>query len=132
MCSVRTVHVLAVVVSCLAAAGLMTPVFANHQAAAVIEQAASAELQKLARSGTVFDQEGDLLGEGDSGWTRMPAPAHLQETPPMCTDRVWIKWADAHLHMEAYIGGIFGVCYMLAGDERAGSNAAYAEGRSGS
>ena len=31
----------AVVLSCLAAAGLMTRVFANHQAATVIEQALS-------------------------------------------------------------------------------------------
>lgn len=127
MRSVRTVLVLAVVVSCLAAAGLMTPVFANHRAAAVIEQAESAEPQKLARSGIVLNQESDL-GEGYNGWMRMPAPAHLQETPPMCTDRVWMEWAETHLQMEAYAGGFFGVCYMLAGDERAGSIAAYAEG----
>ena len=41
----------AVVLSCLAAAGLMTPVFANHQAAAVIEQALSGAPPELAKGG---------------------------------------------------------------------------------
>ena len=122
----------AVVVSCLAAAGLMTPVFANHQAAEVIERALSGAPPELAKGGTVLDQEGDHLQEGDNGWTRMPPPAHLQETPPMCNAGVWMEWGDTYLRMKDYTGATFGVCYMLASDEGASNIDPYAEGRSGS
>ena len=104
----RIVFVSAVVLSCLVAAGLMTPVFAYHQAAAVIEQAPSGAPPELARGGTMLDREGDRLQEGDNGWARRPPPAHLQETPPMCNDGAWMEWADAYLHMKDYAGGTSG------------------------
>ena len=128
MRSVRTVLVFAVVLSCLAATDLVTPVFANHLATAVIEQALSGAPPELAKGGTVLDQEGGLLQEGDDGWTRMPPPAHLQETPPMCNAVVWMEWADAYLLMKDYTGATFGVCYMLASDEGAGNIDPYADG----
>lgn len=97
----------------------MTPVFANHQAAALIEQALSGAPPELANGGTVLEREGDLLQEGDNGSARMPLPAYLQETPPMCNEGVWMEWADVYLHMKDYAGGTFGVCYMLASGEGA-------------
>jgi hypothetical protein len=126
----RTVFVSGVVLGCLVAADLVTPVFANHQAAAVVEQALNGAPPELAKGGTVLDQEGDLLQEGDNGWTRMPPPAHLQETPPMCNAGVWMEWADAYLRMKDSTGATFGVCYMLASDEGASNIDPFAEGRS--
>lgn len=122
----------AVVLSCLAAAGLMTPAFANHQAAAVIEQALSGAPPDLAEGGTVSDQQGDVLQRGDNGWTRMPPPAHLQETPPMCNARVWMEWADAYFHMKDYTRATYGVCYMMASDKGASYIDLTAKGWSGS
>jgi hypothetical protein len=110
----------------------MTPVFADHQAEAVIEQDLGATPPELAKGGTVLDQEADLLQEGDNGWTRLPPPAHLQETPPMCNDGVWMERADAYLRVKDYAGATFGVCYMLASDEGASYIDRYAEGWSGS
>jgi hypothetical protein len=125
----RTVFVSGVVLGCLVAADLVTPVFANHQAVAVIEQALNGAPPELAKGGTVLDQ-GDLLQEGDNGWTRMPPPAHLQETPPMCNAGVWMEWADAYLRMKDYTSATSGVCYMLASDEGAGNIDPFGEGRS--
>ena len=125
----RTMFVSAVVLSCLVAAGLMTPVFANHQAAALIEQAPSGAPPELAKSGAVLDREGDLLQEVDNGWPRIPPPAHLQETPPMCNEVVWMEWADAYLHMKDYAGGTLMVCYMLASDEGQATSTRTPKGR---
>jgi hypothetical protein len=122
----RTVFVFAVVLSCLAAAGLTTPAFANHQAAVVIDQALSAAPPELAKGGTVLDQEGDLLQESDEGWKRMPPPAHFQETPPRCNDGLWMEWAAAYLHTKDDAGATFGVCHMLASDEGASNIDPYA------
>ena len=124
----RTVFVVAVVLSCLAAAGLMTPVFAEHHEAAVIEQALSAAPPELAKDATVMDWEGKVLKKGDNGWICMPTPPHLQGTSPMCNDAVWMEWADAYLNKKDYAGGKFGVSYMLAGDEGASNIDPYAEG----
>ena len=112
----RTVFVSAVVLSCLVAAGLLTPVFANHQEAGLIEQALRSA-PELAKGATVLDREGDPLQEGGNGWVRMPPPAHLQETPPMCNEGVWMEWPVAFLHMKDYAGGTLRVCYMLASAE---------------
>jgi hypothetical protein len=94
----RTVFVSAVVVSCLAAAGLMTPVFAEHHEAAVIDEALGAAPRELAKGATVMDWEGNVLKEGDNGWTCMPTAPDVKArggANPMCNDGVWMEWADA-------------------------------------
>ena len=98
----------AAVLSCLAAAGLMTPVFGHHHDSAVIQEAPSAASPELIKSATVMAWKG-----------RMPIPTHLRGTPPMCNDPVWIEWADAYLDTRDHAGGSLGVCYMFAGVEGA-------------
>lgn len=121
----RTVFVSSGVLSCLAAAGLLTPVFADHQEEEeAIEQILSAASTELAKGGTVLDRQGDLLEEGD----RMTPPAHLQETPPMCNGGVWMEWSEAYVHMKHYAGGTRGVCYMLASNDGASNIGPYSEG----
>ncbi len=97
----------------------MTPVFANHQAVAVIEQALSGAPPELAKP----------LQEADKGWARMPPPEHLQGNPPMCNAGVWMEWADAYLHRKDYAGETLGVCYMLAGDEGRATSTRTPKGR---
>ena len=97
----------AVVLSCLAAAGLMTPASADHHEAAVIELAAIAAPPEPAKGATVMDREGNVLKLGDNGWTRGPIPPHLQETPPMCNEGVRMEWADAYFNEKGYSGGTF-------------------------
>ncbi len=115
----RIAFVFGVLLGCLVAADLVTPVFAHHQAAAVIEQALSGALPELSKRATVMGREGNVLQEDNNGWTRMPTPPHFQETPPMCNDAVWMEWADAYLNKNDHFGGRLGVCYMLAGGEGA-------------
>ena len=128
----RTVLASALVLSCLAGADLVTPVFANHQVAVVIERALIGAPPELAKGGTVLEQEADLFQESDNGWTRLPSPEVLQDIPPMCSDGVWRKWASAYLYIKDYAGATFGACYMLASDEEASLIDHYARGWSGS
>jgi hypothetical protein len=110
----------------------MTLASADHHEAAVIELDAIAAPPEPAKDATVMDREGHVVKLGDNGWTRVPPPAHLQETPPMCNDGAWAEWADAYLHMKDYAGATFGVCYMLASDEGAGNIDPCAKGWSSS
>lgn len=119
----------AVVLSCLAAAGLMTLASADHHEAAVIELAAIAAPPEPAKDATVMDREGHVLKLGENGRARGPIPPRFQETPPMCHEGVWMEWADAYLNEKGYAGGMLRVCYMLAGDEGANNNDPYSEGQ---
>ena len=109
----------AVVLSCLAAAGLMTLASADHHEAAVIELAAIAAPPEPAKDATVMDREGHVLKLGDDGWARGPIPPRFRETPPMCNEGLWMEWADAYLNEKGYADGMSRGCYMLAADEGA-------------
>lgn len=129
MRSMKTVFVSTVVFCCLAAAGLVTPVLADQ--AAVIEEALSAAPADLAKGATVKDWEGNVLKEGDNGWTCLPTTPDVGArggANPMCNDAVWMEWADAYLNKKDYAGGKFGVSYMLAGDGGASNIDPYPEG----
>jgi len=105
----------------------MTPLFADHHEAAVIEEALSAAPPDLAKGATVMDWQGNVLKEGSNGWTCFPTNPHLAGKAPMCHDAVWMEWGDAYLNKKEYAGGKFGVSYMLAGDDGASNIDPYAE-----
>ena len=119
----------AVVLSCLAAAGLMTLASADHHEAAVIELAAIAAPPEPAKDATVMDREGHVLKLGENGRARGPIPRRFQETPPMCHEGVRMEWADAYLNEKGYADGMLRVCYMLAGDEGANNMDPDSEGQ---
>lgn len=119
----------AVVLSCLAAAGLMTLASADPHEAAVIELAAIAAPPEPAKDATVMDREGHVLKLGENGRARGPIPRRFQETPPMCHEGMRMEWADAYLNEKGYAGGMSRVCYMLAGDEGANNMDPYSEGQ---
>lgn len=119
----------AVVLSSLAAAGLMTLVSAAHHEAAVIELAAIAAPSELAKEGTAIDREGYVPKPGDDGWERGRIPPRSRETPPMCNEWVRMRWAEAYLNERGYADGRSRVCYMLASDESANNIDPYSEGQ---
>lgn len=119
----------AVVLSCLAAAGLMTLASADHHEAAVIELAAIAAPPEPAKDATVMDREGHVLKLGENGRARGPIPPRFQETPPMCNEAPWMEWADAYLNEKGYADGMLRVCYMLAGEEGANNIDPYSAGQ---
>jgi hypothetical protein len=119
----------AVVLSCLAAAGLMTLASADRHEAAVIELAAIAAPPEPAKDATAMDREVHVLKLGDNGTARGPIRPHSQENPPMCHEGVRMEWADAYLDEKGYADGMSRVCYMLAGDEGANNMDPYSEGQ---
>jgi hypothetical protein len=118
----------AVVLSCLAAAGLMIVESAGHHEAAVIELAAIAAPQEPAKDAAVVDREGHVLKLGDNGRARGPIPRRFRETPPMCNEELRMEWAEAYFDQNGYAEGMSRVCYMLAGDEGADNMDSYSEG----
>ena len=119
----------AVVLSCLAAAGLMTLASADHHEAAVIELAAIAAPPEPTKDATVMDREVHVLKLDDNGRARGPIPPRFRETPPMCHEGVRMAWADAYLNEKGYADGMLRVCYGRAGDEGANNIDLYSAGQ---
>lgn len=106
---------------------LAAPAIADEHAAA-LNDALSAGWPGMAEGATVMDWEGNVLKEGDNGYTCLPTPPMLSGTAPMCMDDEWMEWAKAWQNKADYAPDSLGISYMLAGDEGASNIDPYAEG----
>jgi hypothetical protein len=98
--------------------------------AALLADALSATYPAHAARATVVDWEGNVLQEGDNGFTCMPTPppvAARGDKAPMCLDSVWLEWAQAWQNKEPFSTNQFGVAYMLTGDGGASNIDPFAE-----
>jgi len=93
-----------------------------------LADALSAAWPGMAENATVVDWEGNVLQEGNNGYTCLPTPPMLTGNAPMCMDSAWMKWADAWQNHKEYDSESLGISYMLAGDEGASNIDPYAEG----
>lgn len=91
-------------------------------------EALSAGWPGMAEGATVMDWEGNMLQEGDNGYTCLPTPPALNGTAPMCMDDTWMKWADAWGNKKPFTADALGISYMLGGDGGASNTDPYAEG----
>lgn len=79
----------------------------------------------------IVDWDGNVLQEGNNGFTCMPSPpafAEREAVSPMCLDKVWMAWADAWQNRQPFSTNRIGIAYMLAGDGGASNVDPYAEG----
>ncbi len=82
--------------------------------AALIRNALSAAPPTLRDRVKVMDHDGNVLREGDNGFTCLPAPQGF--AGPMCLDSQWMAWLDALVNKRPpNVTGI-GLAYMMAGD----------------
>jgi len=95
---------------------------------ALMQDALSAAWPGMAEGATIVDWEGNVLREGNNGYTCLPTPPTLTGTAPMCMDAEWMKWADAWQNKKDYAPSSLGISYMLAGDEGASNTDPYAAG----
>lgn len=88
-----------------------TPLKAQDEA-----EAMSAAPDEVAANATIVDSEGNVLREGNNGYTCMPTPSDLVAPQPMCLDETWMAWADAWKNKKELNITKPGLAYMLGGD----------------
>mgnify|MGYP001820682580 FL=1 len=103
-------------------------VIAGDAASDMKKDALSAAWPGMVGGAHVVDWEGNVLQEGDNGYTCLPTPPMLTGTAPMCMDGEWMEWADAWSNKKEYAADRIGISYMLAGDEGASNIDPFAEG----
>jgi len=90
---------------------------AQSETQALIDDALRAAPVAITEGAKIMDWDGNVLQDGDNGWTCYPTPPHVKgATSPMCLDRVWVKWADAWMNKKEFKTTEVGISYMLAGD----------------
>ncbi|MEQ6917065.1 hypothetical protein [Halomonas aquatica] len=95
---------------------------------AMVDDALAATWPGMKSGAQVVDWEGNVLQEGDNGYTCMPTPPSMTGTAPLCLDEAWMHWAKAWQSKQPFEAGSMGIAYMLAGDEGASNVDPYAEG----
>lgn len=97
-----------------------------------IRSALSAAPMSVSKDATVLDWPASpdakpvTLRVGKSGWTCLPDNPGTPGQDPMCLDKQWMKWLNAHLNKTTPdIDGI-GIAYMLQGGSDASNTAPYA------
>jgi hypothetical protein len=106
--------------------GANTAVAADKQA--MIDDALSAAPDEISNNATIKDWSGNVLQDGDNGYTCFPTPPNLKGVAPMCLDQAWLSWADAWMNKKPFQADRVGTAYMLAGDGGASNIDPYAEG----
>jgi hypothetical protein len=84
---------------------------------AMIDEALSAAPPALAETATVSTMQGEVLREGQGGYTCFPGAGGAG---PMCLDAEWMRWADAWMNKKEFQPETVGIAYMLAGDPPGG------------
>ena len=85
---------------------------------ALIRSAISAAPPTLRATVKVMDFNGNVLRDGPSGFTCLPAPPNI--AGPMCLDEVWMGWLDAWANRRPFTPSRAALAYMLAGDTAEG------------
>ncbi len=80
---------------------------------AAIESAMSAGPVSVSANATIKDGEGNVLREGDNGWTCYPQQPSIG---PMCNDAQWEAMMAAMMGKQPFTPTGFGTSYMLAGE----------------
>ena len=87
---------------------------ADHDA--MIKSALSAAPAEVAEGATVMTMGGDVLREGQNGYTCFPDDPAIPNNSPMCLDATWLEVIDAWVNQrDPDINGT-GIAYMLQGD----------------
>ncbi len=79
----------------------------------LISSALSAAPSSITDGATVMDGEGNVLREGDNGWTCFPQSAAMG---PMCNSGEWGDLISALMNKAAFTPTRMSVSYMLAGE----------------
>lgn len=90
-----------------------TPGHAGDPNKKLIKSAMSAAPASVTEHATIMDVEGNVLREGDNGWTCFP---QSPEMGPMCNSGEWGDAFAAYMNKGDFTPTQVSVSYMLAGD----------------
>ena len=82
----------------------------------LIKSALSAAPASVTDNATIMDAEGNVLREGDNGWTCFPQQPMMG---PMCNSGEWGAMFAAFMNQEEFTPTQMSISYMLAGDGEA-------------
>lgn len=98
-----------------------------QDAAAMIASAESAGPASVASSAAIRDWAGNVLREGDNGWTCLPdRPDTPGSDDPWCVDETWLEFIDAWANQREPNITEVGIAYMLVGDAPVSNTDPYA------
>lgn len=116
MLSPRPTRLAASLFLLLAAVVLPEALAAQEAARAKIAEAMRAGPASVTDDATVIDWDQNVLREGDSRWTCLPAMPEAERPNPMCLDDPWLQWLEAFQNgTDPEVSGL-GISYMLGGD----------------
>lgn len=93
-----------------------------------IASALSAAPASIADRATVVTFGGEVLREGENGWTCMPDDPNVPNVSPMCLDAPWLDVIDAWMSRRKPGFQGIGFGYMLQGDMPVSNVDPFAEG----
>lgn len=100
---------------------------AGRDATSPLADALSAADTSMQDGAAAMAWDGEMLKEGDGGYTCMPTPPQFTSgRAPMCFDSTWMAWGKAWQNKEPFAADKLGIAYMLAGDEGASNTDPYA------
>jgi hypothetical protein len=76
----------------------------------------SAGPAEVAANATILDADGNVIQEGNNGYTCFPTPAGMLPPQPMCLDKTWMGWVAAWTSGTSPKTDRVGIAYMLGGD----------------
>ncbi len=79
-------------------------------------EAMSAGPAEVAANATILDADGNVIQEGNNGYTCFPTPAGMVPPQPMCLDKPWMNWVEAFTSGTDPKTDRVGIAYMLGGD----------------
>lgn len=104
-------RILAITIAAIGLAGLGIAYAAHHEP--LIENALSAAPATITANATVKDGDGNVLRQGNNGWTCYPQAATVG---PMCNRAQWDAALGAMMNKQPIDITEFSVSYMLAGE----------------
>ena len=95
------------------AASAVTAANAGDAAKKMIKSALSAAPASITNGATIMDPDGNVLREGENGWTCFPQQPAMG---PMCNSGEWGAMISALMGQEEFTPSQISISYMLAGE----------------
>lgn len=87
------------------------------------ERAAPASLSKHA---TIMSRDGQVIRQGNNGWTCLPDNPGTTGTDSICMNEPWLHFMDAMKNKKSPVIAQVGIAYMLQGDRPVSNTDPYA------
>jgi hypothetical protein len=99
---------------------------ATSGVSSLIASAETAAPSSVTRNAVIMDHDGNILRDGDNGFTCLPDNPDTDGPDAMCLDASWLNLAQGLKSKEDPDYGMLGISYMLGGDSAVSNTDPYA------